>query len=30
MQINIFITNIKSLNRLFNYILNLVYIKYIY
>ncbi len=28
MQINIFIINIKSLSKLFNYILNLVYIKY--
>ncbi len=29
MQINIFITNIKFSNKLFNYILNLIYTKYI-
>ncbi len=29
MQINILITNIEFLNRLFNYILDLIYTKYI-
>jgi len=28
-QINIFVIDIKSSNKLFNYILNLIYIKYI-